>query len=288
MKSDEELTRAAEELHARGELSVNRLQNHVGGGDRDRLAKIARRVREESASRSAGPVPASEPSAENGLPETVRIGLNRLETAILSALDAVRNAEVERSRLAEAGAAARHQEELRAAERHAMLLSEDLDACEREIADLQEQNGRLTAALVNAENSLRSSDDLRHAESEAHSRERLALTEALSRAQDDAATHAAARATAEAAAAGAVSAAAAATSELERVREECVGLRSRNDVLLRQLTTAEVERDRALADLRDVTAALTRQVGKTDAPMLEPGSTEKSAARRRKRSGSAV
>ena len=63
IKSEEELLAAAEDLHARGELSVDRLKRVAGGGQRERLMAVVRRVREAAAERvllPAGPDAAAE------------------------------------------------------------------------------------------------------------------------------------------------------------------------------------------------------------------------------------
>jgi chromosome segregation ATPase len=258
MKSEEELLSAAEVLHAGGELSVDRLKRVAGGGQRERLMAIVRRVREVAADRTRLPADAEAAAAEPELPGCLREGLARVAADIVRELVAVRATELDRARATEAAAAARHEAAIRAAETNLALLNEDLAACEAEVGDLRAELERLAAEADEAKKARTTAEYLRQSEIESHSRERLTLTDALSRAQEEVARqgHGRSRAEAEAAAAGATARAAAA--ELERVRQEGTALRAQCESLLRQLGATEIERDRALQDLRTMTADSSR------------------------------
>jgi len=266
MKSEEELLAAAEELHTLGELSVTRLSRFVGGGQRERLAAIVRRVREAAADRAPLPAGAEAATAEPELPACLRDGLAKMAADILRELVAVRATELDRARAAEAAAAARHEAAIRSAETNLSLLGEDLAACEAEVDDLRGELERLTGEIDDAAKARDAAEELRRSEIESHSRERLALTDALSKAQEEVARqgHGRSRAEAEAAAAGATARAAAA--ELERVRQEGTALRAHCESLLRQLGATEIERDRALQDLRAITADLSQPQAPDAAP----------------------
>jgi hypothetical protein len=58
MKSDEELLLLAHDLHARGELSVERMKRAAGGEPRERLSGIVKQVRTAAAARQSSVAPA--------------------------------------------------------------------------------------------------------------------------------------------------------------------------------------------------------------------------------------
>ena len=251
MKSEEELLAAAEDLHARGELSVDRLKRVAGGGQRERLMAVVRRVREAAADREL-PTCATETAAgEPELPASVRDGLARVTLNIIRELTAVRVAELDRARSAGAAAASRHESAMRTAETNLSLLNEDLAACEAEVQELRAEVERLVTALDELGAARDAAEELRRSENASHSRERLALTGALTRAQEEVARQGAGRSRAEAEAAAAGATARAAAAELERTRQESDAVRARCEELLRQLGAMEIERDRALQDLRN-------------------------------------
>jgi chromosome segregation ATPase len=251
MKSEEELLAAAEDLHARGELSVDRLKRVAGGGQRERLMAVVRRVREAAADRSLLPAGPDAAAAEPELPASVREGLARVTADIIRELTAVRVAELDRARSAEAAAAALHEAAIRTAETNLSLWDEDLAACEAEVQELRVEVERLARALAEAGAARDGVEELRRSENESHSRERLALTDALTRAQEEVARQGAGRSRAEAEAAAAGATARAAAAELERTRQESDAVRARCEELLRQLGAVEIERDRALQDLHN-------------------------------------
>jgi len=272
MKTDEELLAAAEELHSRGELSVTRLSRFVGGGQRERLAAVVRRIRAAAASRPGEPVSEVPAGAEPELPACLRDGLARVAADVVRELAAVRATEFERARAAEAAASAQHDAAIRAAANDRALLDEDLLACEAEVEELRAEIERLTAELTQAGGARAAAEELRRSEHESHSRERLALTDALARAQEEVARQGEGRARAEAEAAATGATARAAAAELERVRHESTALRGHCEALLRQLGATETERDRALHDLHALVA--------DSSPPEVPGSPR--AARRRR------
>jgi hypothetical protein len=279
MKTDEELLAAAEDLQARGELSVDRLRRVAGGGQRERLMAIVRRVR-EAAGRAVDPTAAEAAPGEPELPACLRDGLSRVAADMVRELVVVRTTELDRARAAEAAAAARHDAASRATETQIMLLNEDLVSCEAEVAELRSDVERLTGEVAQTNSASLATEELRRAEVARHSQERLALTQALSRVQDEAARlheeaarQAGARSKAESDAAASSATASAAAVELERLRQDNAAVRAQYEALLRQLSSAETERDRALDDLR---AGLGRpNVGAIAAP--------KAPARRHKR-----
>jgi hypothetical protein len=257
----EEIVAVAERLHAEGKLSVRRLKGEVGGGERDRLVRAARQVRETAeAAASATEAPAQPEVTE--LPETVRSCLGRLETVVLSEFRSARTQEIERARLAEAAAAANRQGQVLACEARLALLHEDLEDAEAEVTRLSEVSERLANDLERERNARVDLETTRKLEAEKHSLERLTLTEALSRARDDAYANVASRASADAAAAvsqaaasSAQATAAAAGAEVDRMRGECAQLRERYEELVRLFTRAELERDHAWAELRKAVEA---------------------------------
>lgn len=250
MKSEEELLAAAEDLHARGELSVDRLKRVAGGGQRERLMAVVRRVRKTAEDRVLLPAGSDAAAAEPELPASVRDGLARVTADIIRELTAVRISELDRARSAEAAAASRHKAAIRTAETNLSLLNEDLAACEAEVQELRAELERLVTSLGQVGAARDAAEELRRSENESHSRERLALTDALTRAQEEVARQGAGRSRAEAEAAAAGAMARAAAAELERTRQESDAVRARCEELLRRLGAAEIERDRALQDLR--------------------------------------
>lgn len=284
MKSDEELTILAEELNARGTLSVDRLTDAAGGGQRERLMAIVKQVRTAAAARPAPQAEAAVSAGQVELPAGIRDGLARVAADVVRELAAVRTSELNRARAAEAAAAARYDAAIRAAETQIMLVNEDLAACENEVQELRSDLERLTVELSRANGAIAEAGELRQADSERHSQERLALAQALSRAQEEAARFQAeavlqadARSQAQADAAASSATASAAAAELDRVRQDNASLRAQCDALLRQLSSAETERDRALQDLQ---AAGKVTVPQGAAPVPEPPSARRRSRRK--------
>lgn len=283
MKTDEELTSIAEELNARGELTIENFKRAAGGGQRDRLLAIRRRVLAAAAEQAAGDAGAA--AAEAGLPASVRSSLARVATEVARELAALQTTEVERARAAESAAAARHEAAIRAAADHVTLLEQDLAAAAGEAEQLRSDLERVTADLAGANEAGAELRALLQAEADRHGEERLALMQTVSQARAEAtrlhaelALQSVARGKAEADAAGAGATARAAVAELERARQELATLGAQRDALLRQLSTAEAERDRALQDLRD-----SRELTKAPvSPRMPEASSARKPPRRRK------
>jgi chromosome segregation ATPase len=101
--TDGELTDLARALHAAGELTVESLKKTAGGGDRDRLTKVAREVRAEQDDMS-GNAPAASPQ----LPATTARLLDLLAKDIHRGLMEARQTEADRCRLWEDDLRGRH------------------------------------------------------------------------------------------------------------------------------------------------------------------------------------
>jgi len=267
----DEIVAVAERLHAEGRLSVRQLKEEVGGGERDRLVRAARQVREAADGTAPSVAVEAQPEAAE-LPEAVRTCLGRLEVVVLNEVRSARTQEIERARLTEAAAATAHQEQIRVAETRIALLQEDIEEAETEVVRLREACAGLEADLVRERTAREDLECTRKREAEQKSLERLTLAEALSHAREDASANAASRASADAAAAAAQAAAssaqataAAISAEIDRVRSECTQLRNRNEELVRLLSKAEVERNRALADLREAQGTTVREADQGEA-----------------------
>ena len=146
--SDEELTAAAEALHAEGQLSIRRLRARVGGGDTGRLSRVAREVR-SAASRAADPLAdgagQEDSGAEPELPKPVLSDLDRLRSTVLRELDQARQREVDRARAAEAALTTRHEEEVQRIIGEMTLLREDMSDLESAVEEHLVEIARLKA-----------------------------------------------------------------------------------------------------------------------------------------------
>jgi chromosome segregation ATPase len=257
----EEIVAAAERLQAEGRLSVRRLREKVGGGEHDRLVRAARQAREAAVNTEASAAPSCiEAAAE--LPEAVRNCLGRLEVAVLTELRTSRNDVMERARVAGDAERAKHQDQLRASEVRLGLLQEDLDEAEAEVARIAEERESLAADFERERAARAELEHTLRTEGEAHSKERLALTEALAAARDEAVAQTAARLLAEATASAAQvtassaqATAAAAGNEVSRLRQDRAALQSRNEALVRQVAALEVQLNQATAQVQAAPSA---------------------------------
>lgn len=252
----EEIVAVAERLQAEGRLSVRRLKEEVGGGEHDRLVRAARQAREASGNAEANAEPScSEPAAE--LPEAVRSCLGRLEVVVLTELRTARNDVMERARVAGDAERAKHQDQLRTLETRLDLVQEDLGEAEAEVARIAEERDSLAADLERERSARAELEKMLRTEGEAHSKERLALTEALAAAREEVVAQTAGRLLAEATASAAQvtassaqATAAAAGNEVSRLRQDRAALQARNEALVRQVAALEVRLNPATAQVQ--------------------------------------
>lgn len=267
--SDEELTAAAEALHAEGQLSIRRLRARVGGGDTGRLSRVARGVREE-ASPATDTTPEGKgekaPSVEPELPKPVLGDLDRLRSTVLRELHQVRQQEVDRARAAEAALTAGHGEEVRKLVDDMALLREDMSDLESAVEEHLDQIARLEAAEAEVRAALARSEDERRSAAEAHTVDRRTLGETAARLEEERAEEADGRRRAEAALEESRTRNANLTTELQREREETARLRA--------LLKTEVERR---AELDSKYAAAVEAAEKSTARLAEAEAARRAA-----------
>ena len=243
------LTREAEALHRQGDLSIRRLRARVGGGDTERLVRVARAVREAAGDSNPHTCAASKSDeTANEAPQcTLEAEFALVQAAVRSQIDSVRATEIERSRTMEAAAAARHEEEMASAAAELVLLREDVADLEQSVTAHPAEIGRLTAVCGLAENALARSEEERRAAAQLHAQERMTLAESAAKLQTLAAHAFGARAAAEGEMRRAIADGTRLARELERERMAVVELRAGLGESERRRTAAERERNEAVA-----------------------------------------